>query len=264
MYEFEYHRPDSLEEAARLFADADDPQYMAGGQTIIPVMKQRLAMPSDIIDIGRIPELKGISAEGETLTIGAMTHHADVASSAEAGNSIPALARLAGHIGDPAVRNRGTLGGSIANNDPAADYPAALLALEATVHTTAREIRAEDFFTAMFETALEEGEMIVKVTFPVPQNAAYEKFPNPASRYATVGVFVARTGSGVRVAVTGAGPCVYRAEDIEAALDKDFSSQALDAITISADGLNSDLHASAEYRANLIGVMARRAVAQAV
>ncbi len=263
MYEFEYHQPKSLEEAAKLFADADDPQYMAGGQTIIPVMKQRLAMPSDIIDIGAIAELKGITVEGDTLTIGAMTRHSEVAGSAEVRKSIPALSSLADHIGDPAVRNRGTLGGSIANNDPAADYPAALVALGATVHTATREIAAEDFFTAMFETALEEGEMIVKVTFPIPQRAAYEKFPNPASRYATAGVFVARTGDAVHVAVTGAAPCVYRAKDFEQALDNDFSPTALEEITISADGLNSDLHASAEYRANLIGVLARRAVAKA-
>ncbi len=263
MYDFEYHQPKSLDEAAKLFTDADDPQYMAGGQTIIPVMKQRLAMPSDIIDIGRIPDLKGISLDGSTLTIGAMTSHGEVASSTDVGKAIPALADLASHIADPAVRNRGTLGGSIANNDPAADYPAALLALGATVHTVTREIAAEDFFTAMFETALEEGEVIVKVTFPAPESAAYEKFPSPASRYATVGVFVARTDNGVRVAVTGAGACVYRAKDLEAALDQDFSPGALDAITISADGLNSDLHASADYRANLIGVMARRAVARA-
>ena len=263
MYEFEYHQPKSLEEAARLFADASDPQYMAGGQTIIPVMKQRLAMPSDIIDIGRIAELRGISVDKNTLTIGAMTRHAEVASSNKVRKAIPALSDLANHIGDPAVRNRGTLGGSIANNDPAADYPAALVALGATVHTTAREIVAEDFFTAMFETALEEGEMIVKVTYPIPQSAAYEKFPNPASRYATVGVFVARTGGGVRVAVTGAAPCVFRAKEFEAALATDFSAGPLKGIPVSADGLNADLHASAEYRAHLIGVLAGRAVTQA-
>ena len=263
MYEFEYHQPKSLEQAAKLFADADDPQFMAGGQTIIPVMKQRLASPSDIIDLDKIAELKGITVEGDTLTIGAMTRHGEVASSDEVRNSIPALADLADHIGDPAVRNRGTLGGSIANNDPAADYPVALVALGASVHTVSRQIAAEDFFTAMFETALEDGEMIVKVSFPVPECAAYEKFPNPASRYATVGVFVARTGEGVRVAVTGAAACVYRAKDMEQALDGDFSPHALDAISVSADGLNSDLHASAEYRANLIGVLARRAVSQA-
>jgi len=263
MYEFEYHQPKTLEDAAKLFADAEDPQYIAGGQTILPVMKQRLAMPSDIIDLGRIPELTGISVDGNTLTIGAMTRHAEVANSDKVGKAIPALAELASNIGDPAVRNLGTLGGSIANNDPAADYPAALTALGATIHTTAHDIAAEEFFTAMFETALEEGEMIIKVTFPVPKNAAYEKFPNPASRYATVGVFVARNEDGTRVAVTGAGPCVYRIKEYEAALDKDFSASALDAITISAEGLNSDLHASAEYRANLIGVMAARAVTQA-
>jgi carbon-monoxide dehydrogenase medium subunit len=261
MYEFEYHQPKSLEEAAKIFAGADDPQFMAGGQTIIPVMKQRLAMPSDIIDIGKIADLNGISVDGDTLTIGAMTRHSEVANSDDVRKSIPALADLANHIGDPAVRNRGTLGGSIANNDPAADYPAALVALGATVHTATREIAAEDFFTAMFETALEEGEMIVKVTFPIVEKSAYEKFPNPASRYATAGVFVARTGDGARVAVTGAAPCVYRAKDFEQALDEDFSPKALEAIAVSADGLNSDLHASAEYRANLIGVLARRAVA---
>ncbi len=263
MYEFEYHQPKTLEEAAKLFADADDPQFMAGGQTIIPVMKQHLAMPSDIIDIGRIADLQGISVDGDTLTIGAMTRHGDVAGSDEVRKSIPALSDLASHIGDPAVRNRGTLGGSIANNDPAADYPAALVALGATVYTTSREISAEDFFTAMFETALEDGEMVVKVTFPVPEKAAYEKFPNPASRYATTGVFVARTGDGVRVAVTGAGACVFRQSDFEKALDTDFSPPALDGISVSADGLNSDLHASAEYRANLITVLAKRAVKHA-
>ena len=263
MYEFQYHRPESLEDAARLFDEADDPQYLAGGQTLIPVMKQRLAMPSDLIDLGRIGELNGISADKHTLTVGAMTPHAEVASSDEVRKSIPALAGLASHIGDPAVRNRGTLGGSIANNDPAADYPAALVALGAHVQTTLREIAAEDFFTGMFETALEEGEMIVKVTYPIAQSAAYEKFPNPASRYATVGVFIARTGESVRVAVTGAGACVFRARTIEAALETDFSPDALAEISISADGLNSDMHASAEYRANLIGVLARRAVAKA-
>ena len=262
MYEFSYHRPQTLEDAAKLFAKCDDPLFLAGGQTTLPVMKQRLASPSDLIDLGRIGELKGISITGGTLTIGAMTCHGDVAASQDVAQAIPALADLAGHIGDPAVRSRGTLGGSIANNDPAADYPAALLALGASVQTASREIAAEEFFTGMFETALEEGEMIVKVAFPVPEAAAYAKFPNPASRYATVGVFVARTGAGVRVAVTGAGPCVFRAGEIEKALEADFSADALKAVSISADGLNADLHASAEYRANLVGVMARRAVAK--
>ena len=264
MYEFQYHRPDNLTDAAKLFNAADDPQYLAGGQTLIPVMKQRLAAPSDLIDIGRISELSGVTADKHALTIGAMTTHAQVANSDAVRRSIPALASLAGHIGDPAVRNRGTLGGSIANNDPAADYPAALVALGASVQTTSREIGSEEYFTGMFETALEEGEMIVKVTFPVPRSAAYEKFPNPASRYATVGVFAARTRDGVRVAVTGAGLCVFRAGYMEAALETDFSPGALDGVAISAGGLNSDLHASAEYRAHLIGVLARRAVAKAI
>jgi carbon-monoxide dehydrogenase medium subunit len=263
MYEFEFHQPKTLEEAAKLFEGADDPQFMAGGQTIIPVMKQRLAMPSDIIDIGRITDLQGISLSGETLTIGAMTRHSEVANSDEVLKSIPALADLASHIGDPAVRNRGTLGGSIANNDPAADYPAALVALGAIIHTASREIAADDFFTAMFETALDEGEMIVKVTFPVPTSAAYEKFPNPASRYATTGVFVAQSSDGVRVAVTGAGASVFRQSDFEQALVGDFSPNALDGISVSADELNSDLHASAEYRANLVAVLTKRAVKQA-
>ena len=263
MYEFQYHRPESLEDAAKLFEQADDPQYLAGGQTLIPVMKQRLAMPSDLIDLGRISELNGITTDKNALTIGAMTRHAEVASSDDVRKSIPTLASLASDIGDPAVRNLGTLGGSIANNDPAADYPAALVGLGASVHTTSREIAAGDFFTGMFETALEEGEMIVKVSFPVPRSAAYETFPNPASRYATAGVFIARTGEGVRVAVTGAGACVFRAQTIEAALEADFSPDALEGISVSADGLNSDMHASAEYRANLISVLARRAVEKA-
>lgn len=263
MYEFQYHRPSSLEEAARLFSEADEAQFMAGGQTIIPVMKQRLAMPSDIIDLGKIAELQGISLKGGALTIGAMTRHNEVAGSDEVRKSIPALASLAGRIGDPAVRNRGTIGGSIANNDPAADYPAALLALGAKVHTASRVIAAEDFFTAMFETALEEAEMIVKVTFEAPEKAAYEKFPNPASRYATTGVFVAKTGGAVRVAVTGAGACVFRQTEFEKALESDFSPAALEGLSVSPEGLNSDLHASAQYRANLIGVLAKRAVKRA-
>ncbi len=262
MYEFRYHRPGTLEDAEKAFSKGDDPLFLAGGQTTLPVMKQRLASPSDLIDLVRIPELRGISLKQDTLTIGAMTCHEDVARSADVKSALPALAGLAGDIGDPAVRSRGTLGGSIANNDPAADYPAALVALGASVHTPSRVIAAQDFFTGMFETALEEGEMIVKVTFPVPEYAAYAKFPNPASRYATVGVFVARTQDGIRVAVTGAGPCVFRAGEFEKALEGDFSANALDGVSISPDGLNSDLHASAAYRANLIGVMARRAVAK--
>jgi carbon-monoxide dehydrogenase medium subunit len=263
MYAFDYHRPATLAEAAEIYSRADDPQFLAGGMTMIPVMKQRLAAPSDVIDLSGIDELKGISLDGDTLSVGAMTHHAEVAKSADVQKAIPALAALACGIGDPHVRNRGTIGGSIANNDPSADYPAALVGLGATVHTAAREITADDFFVAMFETALEEGELVTKVSFPVPEKAAYAKLPNPASRYATAGVFVAQTGDGVRVAVTGAGPGVFRVEEMEAALAKDFSPAALDGITIPADDLNEDLHASAEYRAHLVGVLARRAVEMA-
>lgn len=260
MYEFDYHKPKSLDEAAKIFSDADDPQFIAGGQTLLPVMKQRLAMPSDLIDLGGIADLKGISLDGDTLTLGAMTTHSEIVSSADVQKSIPMLSEMAREIGDPAVRNRGTIGGSISNNDPAADYPGALLALGATVTTTKREIAAKDFFTGLFETALDEGEVVVRVAFPVPEAAAYEKFRQPASRFALVGVCVAKTNEGPRVAVTGAGPCVFRASDLEEALAKNFSAEALEGVEVSADGLNSDLHASADYRAHLIGVLAKRAV----
>ncbi len=263
MYEFTFHQPETLDEAAQIFAHADDGQFIAGGQTIVPVMKQRLAMPSDIIDLGRISDLEGISLDGDLLTIGAMTTHAEVAASQDVKKAIPALAHLADEIGDPAVRNRGTIGGSIANNDPAADYPAALLGLGATIHTVTRAIPTDDFFTGMFETALDEGEVIVRVSIPVPEKAAYVKFPQPASRFALVGVFVAKTADGVRVAVTGAGPCVFRVKEMEQALDKDFSAAVLKGISVPDDGLNSDLHASADYRASLVSTLARRAVAQA-
>lgn len=262
MYEFAYHRPATLDEAAEIFGGADDPQYLAGGMTMIPVMKQRLAMPSDVIDLSRIEAMRGITANGSSLSIGSMTRHADVASSQDVKKAIPALASLAGGIGDISVRNRGTIGGSIANNDPTADYPAGLLGLGARVQTNAREIPADDFFTGMFETALEEGELVTRIILPVPEKAAYLKFPNPASRYAMAGVFVAVTGAGVRVAVTGAGPSVFRASEMEAALEKTFSPDALDGISISADDLNADMHGSAEYRANLVSVLAKRAVAQ--
>lgn len=263
MYEFDYHSPKTLDEAAKIFAEADDAQFIAGGQTLLPVMKQRLAMPSDLIDLGGIAELKGISLDGDTLTIGAMTLHTEVAESETVRKAIPALAHLANEIGDPPVRNRGTLGGSIANNDPAADYPGALVSLGATVHTTKREIAADDFFTGLFETALEEGELVVKVSFPVPQKAAYVKFHQPASRFALVGAFVAQTGNGVRVAITGAAPCVFRASAYEQALSGSFTPDALDGISIETGELNSDLHASADYRAHLIGVLTKRAVANA-
>ncbi len=262
MYEFNYHRATSLDEAAALRARAEDGLYLAGGHTLIPTLKQRLAAPSDVIDLSSVPDLAGIQVDERAVTVGAMTRHAEVAGSPEIARVLPALAELAGQIGDPAVRNRGTLGGSIANADPAADYPAAVVGLGATVITTAREIAADDFFTGLFETALDEGEIITAVRFPIPEAAAYQKFLNPASRYAVVGVFVARTESGIRVAVTGAGAHVFRVPEMEAALAGNFSPDAIAGITVSADRLNADIHASAEYRAHLVGVMARRAVAR--
>jgi carbon-monoxide dehydrogenase medium subunit len=261
MYDFAYHKPASLADAVKLLSADGDAKAMAGGQTLIPTLKQRLAKPSAVVDLGSIKDLGGISAGGGKVTIGAMTKHADVAGSADVKKAIPALAALAGGIGDPAVRNRGTMGGSVANNDPAADYPAACLALGATIKTNKREIAADAFFKGMFETALGAGELIVSISFPVPEKAAYMKFDQPASRYALVGVFVAKTASGARVAVTGAGSSVFRWKDAEAALSKNWSAGALDGLKASASGLNSDIHGSAEYRAHLIGVMAKRAVA---
>ena len=260
MYDFNYHRPKSLAEAARLLAGNDEAKLVAGGMTLIPTLKQRLARPTDLVDLAAIAELKGIKRDGDAVVIGAMTLHADVAASAEVKKAIPALAHLADLIGDPQVRNRGTLGGSISNADPAADYPAGVVGLGATVVTNNRKIAADEFFKRLFETALEPGEIVTAVSFPIPEKAGYAKFPNPASRYAVVGVFVARTGGGVRVAVTGAGASVFRAKDMEAALAKDFSPKALDGVKVTAKGLNSDIHASAEYRAHLVGVMAKRAV----
>jgi aerobic carbon-monoxide dehydrogenase medium subunit len=261
MYDFIYQRPASLADAAKAIAAAEDGKLMAGGMTLIPTLKQRLARPSDVIDLSKIAELVGIKKEGNAIVIGAMTRHADVAHSDIVKSAIPALAELADGIGDPQVRNRGTLGGSIANNDPAADYPGAVVALGATVHTNKRKIAGDDFFTGMFETALEPNEIITAVSFPLVDKAAYAKFPNPASRYAVVGVFVAKSASGVRVAVTGAGPCVFRVPEMEQALAKSFSPDAIKAIKVPAADLNSDIHASSEYRAHLINVMARRAVA---
>jgi carbon-monoxide dehydrogenase medium subunit len=263
MYQFEYLRPKSLDEARKLYENKGDAKFLAGGQTLIPTLKQRLAQPTALIDLGAISGLAGIKVAGDAVTIGAATKHNDVATSADVRKAIPALAHLASHIGDPAVRHMGTLGGSIANNDPAADYPSAVLALGADIKTTGRTIKADDFFTGMFETALEEGEIITEVSFPIPEKAAYMKFPNPASRYAMVGVFVAKTKSGVRVAVTGAASCVYREKTMEAALAKSFSPDAVANIKVSPGNLNSDLHGSAEYRAHLVTVMAKRAVAAA-
>ena len=261
MYDFQYHRPQSVADAAKAIGAASDGKLMAGGMTLIPTLKQRLARPSDVVDLGRIAELRGIKRDGNAIVIGAMTRHDEVATSDVVKSAIPGLARLAGMIGDPQVRNRGTLGGSIANNDPAADYPAAVLALGATVITNKRKIAADDFFKGMFETALGEDEIITAVSFPIPEKAGYAKFRNPASRYAIVGVFVAKTGGGVRVAVTGAGPVVFRQKEMEAALSKNFSADAIAGIKVKEDGLNADIHASAEYRAHLVGVMAKRAIA---
>ena len=260
MYEFDYHTPASLADAVRLLG-AEEAKLVAGGMTLIPTLKLRLAKPSDLVDLAGVPGLTGIAEEGDALGIGAMTRHADVNRSAVARRAIPALAALAGMIGDPAVRNRGTIGGSVANNDPAADYPSAVVALNATVRTNRREIAADDFFTGLFETALEPSEVITAIKFPKVQTANYQKFKNPASRYAIVGVFVARSAGGVRVAVTGAGPCVFRVPAMEVALARSFTPDAIKDIAIADDGLNSDIHASAEYRAHLVGIMARRAVA---
>lgn len=265
MYQTTYHRASSVDEAASLFAKGSEAQFIAGGQTLLPVMKQRLASPSDVIDLGKIKELIGVEASGDTLTIKAATPHYDVATSEAAKKAIPALAYLASLIGDPAVRYRGTIGGSIANNDPAADYPAALLALGATVKTNKRSIPAEDFFKGLFTTALEDGEIITAVSFPVPAKAGYAKMRHPASRFALTAVFVAQTKSGeIRVAATGASQSgVMRVGAIEAALKANWSPSALDNVSIPASGLLADIHGTAEYRANLVKVMAQRAVAAA-
>jgi len=263
MYETNFHRAGDLAEASRLFAAAkDEARYLAGGQTLIPTMKQRLAAPSDLVSISQIAELKGISVGSEMVTIGAAVTHAEVATSNEVKGAIAALSDLADRIGDPAVRHRGTIGGSLANNDPAADYPAAVLGLGATVHTDKRTLAAEDFFTGLFSTALEDDEIITKVAFPVPEKAAYMKFANPASRYAMAGVLVARMKDGsVRVGVTGAGQGgVFRATDMEKALSASWSPDALADIVVDPAEMLSDLHGSADYRANLVKVMAKRAV----
>jgi carbon-monoxide dehydrogenase medium subunit len=231
--------------------------------TLIPTLKQRLASPDKLVDLGGIGDLRGIKVSGDTVTIGAMTPHAMVAASKDVAKAIPALAHLADGIGDPQVRNRGTIGGSISNNDPAADYPAAVVGLGATVETTKRKIAGDAFFTGLFETALEPGEIVTAISFPIPEKAGYSKFPNPASRYAVVGVMVAKTKGGVRVAVTGAGPCVFRVAEMEKALTAKFSPDAVAGIKVPATNFNSDIHASAEYRAHLVTVMAKRAVAAA-
>ena len=262
MYDFAYQKPASLADAAKLLADPEA-KALAGGMTLIPVLKQRLNKPSTVVDLSKLG-LAGITVAGGTVTIGAMTTHVTVARSAEVKKAIPALASLAANIGDRAVRYRGTIGGSLANNDPTADYPAAVLALGATIKTNKRSIDADAYFQGMFATALDAGEIITAVEFPVPQKAAYVKFPNPASRYAMVGVFAANGPKGVRVAVTGAGQNgVHRHTAFEAALAKSWTASALDGIATPAANLNSDIHGSAEYRAHLVGVIAKRAVAAA-
>src|ERR1700761_4099608 len=265
MYETTYHRPASVAEAAALFAKGSEPKYLAGGHTLIPVMKQRLASPSDVIDLGRIKELIGIEVSADALTIKAATPHYDVATDATVQKAIPALAYLASLIGDPAVRHRGTIGGSLANNDPAADYPAAILALGATIKTDKRSIAADDFFKGLFATALADGEIITQVVFPIPAKAAYAKMRHPASRFALTGVFVVKTKSGdVRVAATGASQNgVMRVPAIEAALKANWSAGALDSVKISDSGMLADIHGSVAYRANLVKVMAQRAVTAA-
>jgi carbon-monoxide dehydrogenase medium subunit len=265
MYETIYHRASSVDEAAALFAKGSESKYLAGGQTLLPVMKQRLAAPSDVIDLGKIKELIGVEPTGDGIMIKGATPHYDVATSETVQKAIPALAYLASLIGDPAVRYRGTIGGSLANNDPAADYPAAVLALGATVKTSKRLIPADDFFKGLFATALEDGEIITAVSFPVQDKAGYAKFPHPASRFALTGVFVARTPAGdVRVAATGASQSgVMRVGPIEAALKANWSAGAIDSVQIPSAGLLSDIHGSADYRANLIKVMAQRAVTAA-
>ncbi|HEU4350909.1 MAG TPA: xanthine dehydrogenase family protein subunit M [Burkholderiales bacterium] len=264
MHAFEYHRPASTKDALNL-GKKEEAKYLAGGQSLVQAMKLRLSSPSDLIDLGSIKELAGIKASASGVEIGAMTRHADVADSKDVEKAIPALAALANIIGDRQVRHMGTLGGSLANNDPAADYPAAVLGLGATITTNKRKIEADKFFKGLYETALEPGELITSVAFPAPKRAAYMKFKNPASRFAIVGVFVADFGGGkVRVAVTGAGPCAFRQADMEKALASKFAPDAVANIKLKPDGLNNDLHASPEYRAHLVTVMAKRAVEAAL
>lgn len=276
MFATKYHKASDAKDAVGLLGTSNDGKILAGGQTLVPTMKQRLAAPSDLIDISGIEALSGVSVtarkklavlkakDGATITIGAATTHAEVAGNAELADVCPSICALAGGIGDAAVRHRGTIGGSVANNDPAADYPAALLALGATINTTHRNLSADEFFTGLFSTALEDNEVITEISFQAPVAGGYGKFPNPASRYAMVGVFAAKSVDGdVRVAVTGAGDDgVFRHAGLEAALKSDWTTDAVGGVDISADGLMSDIHGNAAYRANLIGVMAKKAVAK--
>jgi carbon-monoxide dehydrogenase medium subunit len=264
MYAFQYHRPQTVADAAGLLAANKEAKLLAGGHTLIPTMKQRLANPPALIDLSRVSELKGINKQGNALVIGAMVTHDEVANSPVVKGAIPGLCEVAAGIGDPHVRNRGTIGGSVANNDPAADYPAALLALNATIATDRREIQADDFFKGLFTTALGDGEIITRISFPIPGKFAYMKFANPASRYALVGVAVAQAGREARVGVTGAGSNgAFRHKAAETALAGNWSAQALANLATNAADMMSDIHADAAYRAHLVGVMARRAVAKA-
>jgi carbon-monoxide dehydrogenase medium subunit len=260
MHAFQYHRPSNAKDAASTVGKNSESRSLAGGQSLVQAMKLRLSSPSDLVDLGTIKELAFIKAAGGGVEIGAMTRHAEVAASADVKKAIPALAALAAMIGDRQVRNMGTIGGSLANNDPAADYPAAALGLGATITTNKRKIEADKFFTGLYETALEPGELITSVSFPAPKRAAYMKFKNPASRFAIVGVFVADFGGKVRVGITGAGPSAFRQAEMEKALSAKFAPESVANIKVKADGLNNDLHASPEYRAHLVTIMAKRAV----
>jgi len=261
MYDFAYHKPTSIADAVAILAADPDAKPISGGQTLLPALKHRLNKPTALIDLSGVAELRGIKRVGDTLVIGAMTRHADVATSAEVQAAIPALAQMAGSIGDTQVRNRGTMGGSVSNNDPAADYPSAVLGLGATLVTDKRRIAADDFFQGMFTTALEPGELLISLEFPIPAKAGYAKLKNPASRYVMAGAFVVKTKAGeVRVAINGAAPCVFRQAEMEAALAANWSADAVAGIKQDADGLNGDIHGSAEYRAHLVTVMAKRAV----
>jgi aerobic carbon-monoxide dehydrogenase medium subunit len=263
MYDFAYHRPSSVADAVKILSADPEARPLSGGHTLLPALKHRLARPTALVDLSGIAELRGIRREGDKVVIGAMARHVDVETSEQVASAIPALARMAGNLGDVQVRNRGTMGGSVANNDPAADYPAAVLGLGATIVTDKRRIAADDFFQGMFVTALEPGELLVAIEFPIPEKAGYAKMKNPASRYVMTGVFVSKGPQGVRVAVNGAAPCVFRQAEMEKALAANWSPDAVAGIRQPADGLNSDIHGSAEYRAHLVTVMAKRAVADA-
>ncbi len=264
MFEFSYIRPRSLQEASAFLAANPEAKLLAGGMTLIPTLKQRLAQPSHLVDIARLAELRGLSAVDGQIVIGAAIRHGEIETSPLVNKALPALAYLASQVADPQVRNMGTIGGSVANNDPAADYPAAVLALDATVTTNRRDIAAGDYFQGLFATALEPGEIVIRISFPVPRRAAYARFSHPVSGYAMAGVFIAETSGGIRVAVTGAGPGVFRWHDAEAALARDCSAGAIDKLALDCESFSRDIHGTPEYRANLVKVMTKRAVQELV